>query len=420
MVGELVSDRGGAAKRSIRACDAARILLVTGKGGVGKTTVAAATALRAADAGLRTVVCSTDPAHSLADAFAVPLGDAVTPVAPGLHGIQLDARARLEESWDAVREYLVTLFDWAGADPVEAEELAVVPGLDEVFALADIKRFATSGDYDVVVVDCAPTAETLRLLSLPDVIGWYMDRVFPAQRGITRAVRPFLTRMMNVPIASDKVFDAVARFTARLDGVRDLLTDPEITSARLVVNAERLVVAEARRTFTYLSLFGYHVDSVIVNRLLPSAVSDPWFDEWRAIEAQHLIEIGDAFSPAPILTVELARGELVGTDRLHDFGAALYADRDPAARLATIDPMRMTTVGDTLLLSLPLPGVERSEIQLGRRNGELLVAVGAYRRAVALPDSLSRRDIGAARLAGGRLEIEFPARHRSEAHPVEV
>lgn len=420
MVGELVSDRGAAAKRSISARDAARILLVTGKGGVGKTTVAAATALRAADAGLRTVVCSTDAAHSLADAFAVPLGDAVTPVAPGLHGIQLDARARLEESWDAVREYLVTLFDWAGADPVEAEELAVVPGLDEVFALADIKRFATSGDYDVVVVDCAPTAETLRLLSLPDVISWYMDRVFPAQRGITRAVRPFLTRMMNVPIASDKVFDAVARFTARLDGVRDLLTDPEITSARLVVNAERLVVAEARRTFTYLSLFGYHVDSVIVNRLLPSAVSDPWFDEWRAVEAQHLIEIGDAFSPAPILTVELARGELVGTDRLHDFGAALYADRDPVARLATIDPMRVTTVGDTLVLSLPLPGVERSEIQLGRRNGELLVAVGAYRRAVALADSLSRRDIGAARLADGRLEIEFPARHRSEAHPVEV
>ncbi len=397
-----------------------RILLVTGKGGVGKTTVAAATALRAADAGLRTVVCSTDPAHSLADAFAVPLGDAVTPVAPGLHGIQLDARARLEESWDAVREYLVTLFDWAGADPVEAEELAVVPGLDEVFALADIKRFATSGDYDVVVVDCAPTAETLRLLSLPDVIGWYMDRVFPAQRGITRAVRPFLTRMMNVPIASDKVFDAVARFTARLDGVRELLTDPEVTSARLVVNAERLVVAEARRTFTYLSLFGYHVDSVIVNRLLPSAVSDPWFDEWRAVEAEHLIEIGDAFSPAPILTVELARGELVGTDRLHDFGAALYADRDPVARLATIDPMRVTTVGDTLVLSLPLPGVERNEIQLGRRNGELLVAVGAYRRAVALPDSLNRRPIGAARLAGGRLEIEFPTRHRAEPHPVEV
>jgi arsenite-transporting ATPase len=397
-----------------------RILLVTGKGGVGKTTVAAATALRAADAGFRTVVCSTDPAHSLADAFGAPLGDTVTTVAPGLHGIQLDARARLEASWDAVREYLVTLFDWAGADPVEAEELAVVPGLDEVFALADIKTFATSGDYDVVVVDCAPTAETLRLLSLPDVIGWYMDRVFPAQRGITRAVRPFLTRMMSVPIASDKVFDAVARFSARLDGVRELLTDPGITSARLVVNAERLVVAEARRTFTYLSLFGYHVDAVIVNRLLPSAVSDPWFDEWRSVEAGHLIEIGDTFAPAPVLTVELAPRELVGIDRLRDFGTALYDDRDPVARLATLDPMRVAVEGDALVLSLPLPGVERSEIQLGRRNGELLIAVGSYRRAVALPDSLARREVGAARLSAGRLEIEFPAGRPASTRPVEV
>ncbi|MGZ8751771.1 MAG: ArsA family ATPase, partial [Acidimicrobiia bacterium] len=397
-----------------------RILLFTGKGGVGKTTVAAATALRAADAGLRTVVCSTDPAHSLADAFGVPLGDAVATVAPGLHGIQLDARARLEASWDAVREYLVALFDWAGAAPVEAEELAVIPGLDEVFALADIKMFAACGEYDVVVVDCAPTAETLRLLSLPDVIGWYMDRVFPAQRGITRVVRPFLTRMMSVPIASDKVFDAVARFSTRLDGVRELLTDPEITSARLVVNAERLVVAEARRTFTYLSLFGYHVDAVIANRLLPAAVSDPWFSEWRSLEARYLVEISDAFAPAPILTAELAPGELVGVDRLRGFGATLYADRDPVARLATTDPMRVEAVGDVLVLSLPLPGVERSEIRLGRRNGELLVAVGAYRRAVVLPDSLQRRDVGSARLVDERLEVEFPAVRLHDAEPVEV
>jgi arsenite-transporting ATPase len=410
-------DRSGAAERAI---EAPRILLFTGKGGVGKTTVAAATALRVAESGLRTVVCSTDPAHSLADVFGVPLGDSVATVAPGLHGIQLDARARLEASWDDVREYLVALFDWAGAEPVEAEELAVIPGLDEVFALADIKTFATSGEYDLVVVDCAPTAETLRLLSLPDVITWYMDRVFPAQRGITRAVRPFLTRMMSVPIASDKVFDAVARFSKRLDGVRELLTDPEITTARLVVNAERLVVAEARRTFTYLSLFGYHVDAVIANRLLPVAVSDPWFSEWRSVEAEHLIQIGDAFAPAPILTAELAPGELVGLDRLRDFGTTLYAERDPAARLATMDPMRVEVVDGALVLSLPLPGVERSEIQLGRRNGELLIAVGAHRRAVVLPDSLQRRDVGAARLVDERLEVEFPAARLRDTQPVEV
>ena len=223
-----------------------RILLFTGKGGVGKTTVAAATAVRAAQAGLRTIVVSTDPAHSLADAFDVPLGDQPTPVAPSLWGQQLNARVRFEETWDDVRRYMVDVLDWAGADSLEAEELAVVPGLDEVFSLADIKQFATSGDYDLVVVDCAPTAETIRLLSLPDVLGWYMDRVFDAQRKLTRLARPMLSRFSGIPVAGDQVFGGIRRFYERLEGVRELLTDGNITSARLVVNPERLVVAEDR------------------------------------------------------------------------------------------------------------------------------------------------------------------------------
>ena len=222
-----------------------RILLFTGKGGVGKTTVAAATAVRAAEAGLRTIVLSTDPAHSLADAFDAPLGDQPTPIREHLFGQQLNARVRFEEAWSEVRTYLVDVLDWAGADAVEAEELAVIPGLDEVFALADIKQFATSGDYDVVVVDCAPTAETIRLLSLPDVLGWYMERVFDTQRRLTRLARPIVQRMSGIPIAADGVFGAMRRFYDRLDGVREILTDGDITSARLVLNPERLVVAEA-------------------------------------------------------------------------------------------------------------------------------------------------------------------------------
>ena len=225
-----------------------RILLFTGKGGVGKTTVAAATAARAAAAGLRTIVVSTDPAHSLADAFDVELDDRPSPVADRLWGQQLNARVRFEETWDDIRRYMVDVLDWVGADTLEAEELAVIPGLDEVFSLADIKEFASSGDYDLVVVDCAPTAETIRLLSLPDVLSWYMDRVFDAQRRLTRLARPVLSRVSGVPIAGDQVFGAVRRFYERLDGVRELLTDGAITSARLVVNPERLVVAEARRT----------------------------------------------------------------------------------------------------------------------------------------------------------------------------
>jgi arsenite/tail-anchored protein-transporting ATPase len=384
-----------------------RILLFTGKGGVGKTTVAAATAVRAARAGLRTMICSTDPAHSLADVFAVPLGDAPTTVEPGLAAVQLDARLRLEESWGSVREYLVALLDWAGAGTVEAEELAVIPGLDEIFALADIKAFADSGDFDLVVVDCAPTAETLRLLSLPDVLGWYMQRVFPAQRSVTRAVRPLLARVVNMPLAGDRVFDAVRDFYARLDGVREVLTDGDVTSARLVVNAERMVVAEARRTFTYLSLFGYHVDAVVVNRLLPVEVVDPWFKAWKETQAEQLEAIEAGFAPVPVLTADLASEEPVGTERLDAFATALYGDRSPAERWSRSEPFRIEPSGDALVLSMHLPNTSKHEVELGRRDGELLVAVGPHRRAVVLPDSLRRRRVGDARLDDDRLLVEF-------------
>ncbi len=384
-----------------------RILLFTGKGGVGKTTVAAATAIRAAEAGLRTVVCSTDPAHSLADAFDVPLGDRPTPVAEHLWGQQLNARVRFEEAWNDVRRYLVDVLDWAGAGSVEAEELAVIPGLDEVFALADIKEFATSDAYDLVVVDCAPTAETIRLLSLPDVLGWYMERVFETQRRLTRLARPIVQRMANLPIAGDNVFAAIHRFYDRLDGVRELLTDGDITSARLVVNPERLVVAEARRTYTYLSLFGYHVDAVIVNRLLPADVDHPWLAQWKTTQAAHLDVIAEAFAPLPLLTSDLANEEIIGLAQLSMFAKGCYDDLDVAERLSFAEPFRVEAQGEQLLLSLHLPFVSRAEVELGRTEDELVVTVGPHRRALLLPDSLARRDVGSARFVGDRLVIDF-------------
>jgi arsenite-transporting ATPase len=396
-----------------------RILLFTGKGGVGKTTTAAATAVRAAEAGNRVMICSTDPAHSLADAFACPIGSAPTPIAldgpastgragrGSLHAQQLDARERLEAAWGEVRQYLVALLDWAGAEGIEAEELAVIPGLDEVFALADIKEFAEAGDYDLVVVDCAPTAETLRLLSLPDVLGWYMDRVFPAQRALTRAVRPLLRRVVDMPVAGDGVFDAVRRFYARLDGVRELLTDGAVTSARLVVNPEQLVVAEARRTFTYLSLFGYHVDAVIVNRLLPDAITDPWFDAWKAVQLEQLTAIRIGFEPVPLLCAELAPEELIGAARLASFAASLYRGADCTARLADLEPFRVEPRGAEVILSMLLPFTTGAEVDLVRRGDELFLGLGAYRRSIVLPDALARREVAGAHLHGDRLEVAF-------------
>ena len=384
-----------------------RVLLFTGKGGVGKTTTAAATAVRCADAGLRTIVLSTDPAHSLSDAFDVPLGPLPAPIAPNLFGHQLDPQERMEESWHEIQGYLRELFSWAGVDGLEAEELSVIPGLDEIFSLTDIKGFVESGEWDVVVVDCAPTAETIRFLSLPDILARYMERLFPVGRRVNKVLAPVLSRVTSLPVADDGVFENVSSFYDRLDGVREILLDPDRSSVRLVVNPERMVIAEARRTYTYLSLFGYRVDAVIANRLLPDEVSDPWFDRWKALHVEHLKTIEESFSPLPVLTVELAAEELVGIDALRGFGARVYGEQDAAGILHRGQPLEITRRAGRTTLSIDLPFADRDDLELGRRGDELLVRVGPYRRAVTLPDSLRTRPVADASLKQGRLKVTF-------------
>jgi len=384
-----------------------RILLFTGKGGVGKTTVSAATAARCADAGLRTLVLSTDPAHSLADALDHPLDDRPTPVAHLLWGQQLDARRRLEEQWGELRGYLARVLDWAGVNAIEAEELTVLPGLEEVLSLTDLVQLADSAAWDVIVVDCAPTAETLRLLSLPQVLSWWMDRLFPLGRQVARVVGPVARQLAGVPVADDSVFAAVDRLYHRLGGVRDLLSDADRSSVRLVVNPEKVVVAEARRTATYLSLFGFGVDAVVVNRLLPEAVSDPWFDAWKGAQAEQLAGIREGFAPLPVLTCELAAEEPVGLDRLRPLAGALYGDTDPWHRLFEGEVLHVEPDDDGWVLRLELPFTERGDVSLVRRGGELHVAVGPYRRAVVLPEALVHRKVVDASVAAGRLTVVF-------------
>ena len=384
-----------------------RVLLFTGKGGVGKTTTAAATALACADAGLRTLILSTDPAHSLADSLGVELGPLTSPITKGLFGQQLDAQERMEESWHDIQGWLKDVFAWAGVEGLEAEELSVVPGLDEVFALADIKAHFDSGDWDVVVVDCAPTAETIRLLSLPDVLARYMERLFPVGRRVNKIVSPVLSRVTTLPVAGDDVFAAASRFYDRLDGVREILTDPAHTSVRLVVNPERMVIAEARRTYTYLSLFGYRVDAVVANRLLPDAVADPWFERWKELHTEHLRTIEEGFAPLPVLKVELAPAEVVGFEPLRSFAAELYGELDPSSRLHTGQPLEVSRRNGRTTLSVELPFADRDDLELGRRGDELLVRVGPYRRAITLPDSLRSRPVAGASLEGGTLKVSF-------------
>jgi arsenite-transporting ATPase len=382
-----------------------RVLLFTGKGGVGKTTSAAATALRCADRGYRTLVTSTDPAHSLADVLDVPLGSTPRTVTAHLDGQQIVARDRLEAAWANIRTYLSSLLRWAGVGAIEAEELSLLPGLDELFALTDLVRQAP--EYDVVVVDCAPTAETLRLLSLPDALSWWIERLFPIGRQVTGLVGPVIRQISSVPIADDKVFTAIAELAGHLTAVRRLLTDGDITTVRLVVNPERVVVAEARRTFTYLALFGYSVDLVIANRLLPDAMADPWFDEWRRVQAVQLERIDEGFAPVPVVRVPLTGAEPVGLAPLREFATLLYGEDDPATRRHVGDVLELRRDGAGMVLSMPLPFADKRDVGLTRRGNELYVTVGAYRRAVLLPDALHDRRVIDAVVRGGKLDVVF-------------
>jgi arsenite-transporting ATPase len=386
-----------------------RVLLFTGKGGVGKTSVAAASALRCADAGTRTLVLSTDPAHSLGDSYDTWIGADPTQITSTLFAQQLDAQERMEEHWGEIQGYLVEVFNWAGAQGIEAEELSVPPGIDELFGLADIKTHAESGEWDVVVVDCAPTAETIRLLSLPDILEWYMERIFPMGRRLNKVIGPVLQRVTSLPRASDEVFGASRRFYDSLEGVKKVLADPERASVRLVVNAERMVIAEARRTYTYLSLFGYHVDAVVANRLLPQDVTDPWFEQWKELQDEHLQTIHESFTPLPVLRAGLARQEVVGTERLRRFADELYGDHDPAEILHRGEPMRVETHDGNYELVQELPFADHDDLELGRRHDELLVRIGPYRRAFVLPDALRRRPVESATLRDGKLRVSFGA-----------
>lgn len=388
-----------------------RVLLFTGKGGVGKTTTAAATALHLARSGRRVVVTSADPAHSLGDSFETELGSEPTEVVENCWGQQLDGRERLEENWAEIRDWLVELFDWAGVDDVAAEELAVLPGLEEMFALAEIDTLARTGDYDVIVVDCAPTAETIRLLSLPEVLGWYMDKFFPTSRRLNRVVGPVLSKLSSLPVADDAVLMAGKRFYDRIDTVRGLLSDPTTTSVRMVLNPESMVLAEARRTHTYLSMFGYQVDGVVVNRVVPELAGQgsgaEWLERWRESQARSLDAIDESFGDVPRFRAAHGGAEVQGIDGLERFAADLWGDVDPADRLSDTKPMVISREDDDLVLSVAMPFVAGDEIDLSRSGDDVFIAHGPHRRCLTLPDSLARRRISSASVDEGALTIRF-------------
>lgn len=392
-----------------------RIVLFTGKGGVGKTTVAAATAVRAALRGQKVLITSTDPAHSLADAFDQPLGDGPTPIDLGdggegtLLAQQIDAQARLEHHWRDVRDYLVELLAFGGVGDIQAEELVLLPGLDEIFSLIDLRKQVDSGAHDLIVVDCAPTAETLRLLALPDALRWYVERMLQPSRRVAKAVRPMMNRLGGTPIPQDEVFGAAERIHTDLAAVHAMLQDADRSSVRLVVNPERMVVAEAVRTATSLALFGYAVDAVVVNRVLPDEVTDPYLAKWKQRHAEHLETILTSFSPTPVLQAPLYDDELVGALGLVDLASAIYGDLDETDVLFAGRPLRVERTEDGYRMLLALPFAAKDDVDLHRRQSELHVHVGSVKRTLPLPQALTRCQITSARLHDGHLEVVFVA-----------
>jgi arsenite-transporting ATPase len=384
-----------------------RIILYTGKGGVGKTTVSAATALMAAERGYRTLVISTDPAHSLADAFNRPLGPDPTRIADHLWGQEINVLEEIRVHWGEVRDYLTVLFATRGVDEVIAEEMAVFPGMEELCSLLQIRRQGEEGRFDCLVVDCAPTGETMRLLSFPDVARWYMEKLFPWERRIVTAMGPIVQPFVPVPLPKDNVYAAIEGLFNRIDGMKEILCDPKRSSIRLVLNPEKMVIKEAQRALTYLNLYGYVADAVICNRVFPRRLHRGYFAEWSQIQSRYREMIQRGFSPLPIWEIPLFDREVVGLEMLERMGRSLFAERDP---LRVWMPGPIQTVrkkGQHYFLRVRLPFLKKDEVSLLKRGDELVVSIGNYRRDLVLPKALADLAVKRARLEGGYLVVRF-------------
>jgi len=386
-----------------------RILVYTGKGGVGKTSVAASTALRCADLGYRTLVVSTDTAHSLGDSLQTELGPEPSNVTKNLDAQEIDVHYSINRYWGDFQKFMLGLFKQRGAEDMIAEEVTILPGLEEGASLLWLSEYVASENYDVVVIDAAPTAETLRLLSLPDVTRWWVEKLIPLGRTASKVLGP-VAKPLGIQTIDAKTVDAVEALFDRLGSVRAMLSDGETSSMRLVVNAERMVIKETQRTYTYLNLYGYPVDAVVCNRLLPQGITDPYFAAWKQSQTDNLTLIHECFDPLPVFTAELYDREMGGLDLLRKLGQELFGDEDPAKHLYEGEAQTLEADGSGgYLMRIPLPLADRSTVDLYRAPDELTLSVGAYRRNIALPRIVWPLEVETARLKDGILTLHFTA-----------
>ena len=388
-----------------------RVILMTGKGGVGKTSVAAATGLRCAELGYKTLVLSTDPAHSLADSFDIELEHEPRLVRPNLWGAELDALMELEGNWGAVKRYITQVLQARGLDGVEAEELAILPGMDEIFSLVRMKRHYDEGIYDVLIIDSAPTGTALRLLSLPEVAGWYMRRFYKPLQAVSSALRPlvepFFRPIAGFSLPNQEVMDAPFEFYEQIEALEKVLTDNTTTSVRLVTNPEKMVIKESLRAHAYLSLYNVATDMVIANRIIPDTVTDPFFKRWKENQQQYRQEIHDNFSPLPVKEVPLYSEEMCGLEALDRLKETLYADEDPAQVYYKETTLRVVQEQNQYSLEVYLPGIPKDKVELSKTGDELNIRIGNHRRNLVLPQALAALQPAGAKMEDDYLKIRF-------------
>ena len=389
-----------------------RTILYTGKGGVGKTSVAACTARACARAGLRTLVISTDPAHSLSESLQTELGAEPQHVDGRLWGQEVKAQEEMERHWSGVQDWLGELFVERGVDRISAEELTVPPGMDELFSLLRLQGHHQSGEWDAIVVDCAPTGETLRLLSFPDVARWWIEKVFPMERQILAAARPIARSLLDIPLPSEAVFADIQRLSENLIAMNEILRDRERSTVRLVMNPDRMVIGEAMRTFTYLNLYGYLTDAVVVNRVFHSEVGD-YFAGWRRVQEEHLELVRSAFAPVPVLQAPYFDREVIGPDMLDRLAAELFASHAAEGVLHDSLTQELDVGEQGATLRLALPFARKGDIALKKIGLELVVRVDGQKRTITLPSALAAFQPIEASFEDGALEVRFDGSTRS-------
>jgi len=384
-----------------------RILLFTGKGGVGKTTIAAATALRAAKHGYKTIVMSTDAAHSLGDSLDCPLGPEPVSISPNLWAQESNILYNIETHWGTVKKWLAALMAWRGVDEIVAEEIAVLPGMEELANLIWVYHYEQRREYEVIVVDCAPTGESLRLLTFPEVAQWWLNKLLPVGRRLMPITYPIVHRFTDMPLPDEQIFSTIDDLFHQLGALRSLLTNPQATTIRLVLNPEKMVIREAQRTYTYLNLYGYPTDAVVCNRLIPQSADGSYWEGWKEAQTEYLQLIEECFSPLPVLKVPLLKSEVIGMKALEEIGRLLYNQDDPTHLLFEGKPMSIDQDNGGYMLTLKLPFIAKGDVSLMRSGDELIVTIGNQRHSILLPQVLLGRELKGAKLDTGRLRIGF-------------